>query len=57
MERNHALYASQKYFTVAGDTECILVDGCQRETVFSTVIIKSLIFVVKDGESFVGDEQ
>ena len=57
MERNHALYASQKYFTVAGDTECIFVDGCQRETVFSTVIIKSLIFVVKDGEPFVGDEE
>ena len=57
MERNHALYASQKYFTVAGDTECIFVDGCQWETVFSTVIIKSLILVVKDGEPFVGDEQ
>ena len=39
------------------DGECIFVDGCQREAVFGTVIIKSLIFVVEDGEPFVGDEQ
>ena len=56
-ERNHALDAAQKYFSVMRYEQCVFVDGSQRESVFCTVVVKLLLRIVKLGESLIGNQQ
>ena len=57
VERNHTLYTTQENLTVTGYAERVLIDGCQREAVLGAVIVKIFIPVIKDGKTFVCDEQ
>ena len=52
MKRNHALYATQENFAIAGDAERILVDGCQRKPIFGAVILNMHVLIVKNGEAW-----
>ncbi len=55
-ERNHSLNTTQKYFSIVRDEQCVFIDGSQWESVFRTVIVELLAWIVELRESLIGNQ-